>query len=115
MTTVVMRSMACPLGDLDSDIRRVRESVEHGGALLGLGYQRLDLLPRRVRVDGEGHMDVVEAVADVAVGTEDPADVVRALDRRLDRAQLDAAVLRDGRYTPGQAARQADEEVLDRS
>jgi len=27
--------------------------------------------------------------------TEDPADVVRALDRRGDRAQLDAAVLRD--------------------
>ena len=32
----------------------------------------------------------------------------------LDRAQLDAAVLRDGRHARRQAARQADEEVLDR-
>ena len=69
---------------------------------------------RRVRVDRERHLDVVVAVADVAVGTEDPADVVRALDRRLDRAQLDAAVLRDRRHARGQAARQADQQVLDR-
>src|SRR5215469_1299676 len=114
MTTVVMRSMTCPSGDLDADVRWVRESVEHGGALLGLGHQRLDLLPRRVRVDGERHLDVVEAVADVAVGPEDPADVVRARNRGLDRPQLDAAVLRDGRHTRRQAARQADKEVLDR-
>src|ERR1017187_6345084 len=120
MTTVVMRSMArAPVsfgrsGHFDRDVRRIRESVEHGGALLGLGDQRLDLLPRRVRVDVERHLDVVVAVADVAVGTEDPADVMAALDRGLDRAQLDAAVLRHGRNTPRQAARQADEEVLDR-
>src|ERR1035438_9957232 len=120
MTTVVMRSMArAPVsfgrsGDFDGDVRRIRESVEHGGALLGLGDQRLDLLPRRVRVDGERHLDVVVAVTDVAVGTKDPADVVPAFDRGLDRAELDAAVLRDGRNTPSQAARQADEEVLDR-
>ena len=69
---------------------------------------------RRVGVDLEGHLDVVEAVADVAVGAEDAADVVVALDGRLDRAQLDAAVLRDRRDAGGQAARQADEEVLDR-
>ena len=69
---------------------------------------------RGVRVDLERHLDVVEAVADVAVGAEDAADVVVALDRRLDRAQLDAAVLRDRRHAGGQAARQADEEVLDR-
>src|SRR4029079_7925345 len=68
----------------------------------------------RVRVDGERPLGGVEAVANIAVGTEDPADVVRALDRRLDRAQLDAAVLRDGRDSPRQAARQADEEVFDR-
>ena len=60
------------------------------------------------------HLDVVEAVADVAVDAEDPADVVVALDRRLDRAQLDPAVLRDRRDAGGQAARQAHEEVLDR-
>src|SRR6516165_12322339 len=106
MTTVVMRSMACPSGDLDGDVRWVRESVEHGGALLGLGNQRLDLLPRRVRVDGERHLDVVEAIADVAVGAEDPADVVRALNRGLNRAQLDAAVLGDGRYAASQATGQ---------
>ena len=69
---------------------------------------------RGVGVDVEGHLDVVEAVADVAVGAEDPADVVVALDRRLDRAQLDAAVLRDRRHARGQAARQPDEQVLDR-
>jgi hypothetical protein len=33
-----------PLGDFDRDFRRVRQSVEHGGALLGLCDQRLDLL-----------------------------------------------------------------------
>src|SRR5580698_9442403 len=106
MTTVVVRSMAWPLSavwsaraggssDFDDDVRRVGERVEHGGALLGLGDQRLDLLPRRVRVDGERHLDVVVAVTDVAVGTEDAADVVPALDRGLDRAQLDDAVLGD--------------------
>ena len=62
----------------------------------------------------EGDLDVVVAVADVAVGAEDPADVVPALDHGLDRAQLDATVLRDRCNTPRQAARQADEEVLDR-
>src|SRR3984957_18359917 len=114
MTTVVVRSMFCPSGDFDGDVRRVGERVEHRGALLGLGDQGLDLLPRRVRVDGERHLDVVVAVAGVAVGAEDPADVVPALDRGLDRAELDAAVLRDGRDTPGQAAGQADQEILDR-
>ena len=118
-TTAVTRSMTRPLsagrrGDFDGDVRRVRQGVEHGGPLLGLGHQRLDVLPRRVRVDVEGHLDVVIAVADVAVGAEDSSDVVGALDRRLDRAELDAAVLRDGRHARCQAARQADNEVLDR-
>src|SRR6185312_11871374 len=39
--------------------------------------------------------------------------VVRAFDRRGDRAQLDAAVLRDRRHARRQAAGQADDEVLD--
>src|SRR5450631_3351671 len=112
MTTVVVRSMTWPLSasrsprgrssDFDGDVRGIRQRVEHRGALLGLGDQRLDLLPRGVRVDGERHLDVVVAVTDVAVGTEDPADVVAALDRGLDRAQLDAAVLCDDRNTPRQ-------------
>jgi hypothetical protein len=33
------------LGDFDDDVRGIRERVIHGGALLGLGDQRLDLLP----------------------------------------------------------------------
>src|SRR5690348_13313782 len=37
-----------------------------------------------------------------------------AFDDRLDRAQLDAPVLRDGRHARAQAARQAHEQVLDR-
>jgi hypothetical protein len=101
-------------GHLDRDVRGVRERVKHGGALLRLGHQRLDLLPGGVRVDVERHLDVVVAVADVAVGAEDSTDVVAALDRGLDRAQLDATVLRDGCDTASQAAGQADEEVLDR-
>src|ERR1700739_4765916 len=112
MTTVVTRSMMWtpkPSGDFDGDVRRVGQRVVHGRALLGLGHQRLDVLPRRVRVDGERYLDVVVAVADVAVGTEDPADVVAALDHGLDRAELDATVLRDGRNTPRQAAGQADQ------
>ena len=40
-------------GDFDGDVGRVRQSVEHGGALLGLGHQRLDVLLRRVGVDVE--------------------------------------------------------------
>src|ERR1700733_9593253 len=122
MTTVVKRSMARTLSpwrrglsrDRDGDLRRVRESVEHGGTLLGLGDQRLDLLPGRVRVDRERHLDVVEAVADIAVDAEEPAEVVAALDGRLDRAKLNAAVLRDRRHTRAQAPRQTHEEVLDR-
>src|SRR6185312_10451684 len=97
MTTVVVRSMTVllerqcsltvhlerqqgPSGDFDGDVRRVGQRVEHSGALLGLGHQRLDVLLRRVRVDVERHLDVVEAVAHVGVGAEDPADVVCALD-----------------------------------
>ena len=69
---------------------------------------------RGVGVDRERHLDVVEAVPDVAVDAEDPADVVVALDRRLDRAQLDPAILRHRRHACRQAARQPDEEILDR-
>jgi len=54
--------MTGPSGDFDGDVRRVRQGVEHGGALLGLGHQRLDVLPRRVRVDVEGHLDVISLI-----------------------------------------------------
>jgi hypothetical protein len=33
-----------PSGDLDGDVRGVRESVKHSGALLGLSDQRFDVL-----------------------------------------------------------------------
>ena len=67
MTTAVKRSTVSPSGDLDGDLRWVGEGVEHRGALLGLGDQRFDLLPGGVGVDHERHLDVVEAVPDVAV------------------------------------------------
>src|ERR1700679_840830 len=51
MTAVVTCSMVRPSGDRDRDLGRVREGVEHRGALLGLGDQRLDLLPGGVCVD----------------------------------------------------------------
>src|SRR5258708_9041356 len=111
MTTAVMRSMTGPSGDFDGDVRRVGERVEHGGPLLRLSHERLDLLTRRVRVDVEGHLDVVEAVADVAVGAEDAADVVVPLHGSLDRVQLDAAVLRHRGDAGAQAAGQADQEA----
>src|ERR1700722_15619862 len=81
MTTVAKCSMVKPSGDFDGDLRRIRQSVEYRGALLGLGDQRFDLLLGGVSVDLERHLDVVEAVPDVAVGPEDAADVVIALDR----------------------------------
>ena len=53
MTTTVKRSMVAPSGDVDRDLRRVREGVEHRRALLGLGDERLDVLLGGVRVDVE--------------------------------------------------------------
>ena len=88
--------------------------VVHGRALLRLRDDRLDVLLRRVRVDLERHLDVVVAVAHVAVDAEDAADVHLAFELRLDRAQLDAAILRDGRDAGREAAREPDEHVLDR-
>src|SRR5580658_5809872 len=110
MTPAEVRSMSAPSGDFDGDVRGVGESVEHGRALLRLGHQRLDLLPRCVRVDGERDLDVVVPVADITVGAEDPADVMRALDGRLDREELDAPVFRDRCHPPDQAAREAYDE-----
>jgi hypothetical protein len=85
-----------------------------GRALLRLRDERLDVFLRRVGVDLERHLDVVVAVADVAVDAKDAADVHLAFEIRFDRAQLNAAILRDCRHTGGQAARETDQHVLDR-
>ena len=55
-----------------------------------------------------------EAVADVGVDAEDAVQVHVALDARLDRVELDAAVLGDGGDAGGEAARQRREHDLDR-
>ena len=69
---------------------------------------------RRVGVDLEGHADGVEAVAYVGVDAEDAVQVHVALDVRLDRAELDAAVLRHRGDAGGQAARERRKHDLDR-
>jgi hypothetical protein len=99
MTTVVKRSIVLLSGDRDRDLSRVREGVEHRRVLLRLGDQRLYLLLGGVSVDVEAHLDVVVAVADISIA-EDPSDVVIALDRRLDRAQL---LQRSTQLSPGSA------------
>src|SRR5258708_13330980 len=90
MTTAVLCSINYSIrsSDLDRDAGRVGEGVEHGGALLRLGHQRLDVLLGRVRVDVERHLDVVEAVADVPVRPEDAPHLLLAFPRRLHRLQL---------------------------
>ena len=60
------------------------------------------------------HLDAVVAVADLGVHAENALDVHRAFDVRFDRAQLDAAVLRDRGNAGGQTAGKADEQELDR-
>src|ERR1700677_4770341 len=78
MTSVVMRSMArpvasgdLPLDDLDCDVRRIGYDIVHSRALLGLGDERLDILFGRVSVDVKGDLDIVVAIAHVAVDAED--------------------------------------------
>src|SRR3954451_7534273 len=113
-TTVVVRTS--PLrrsGDLDRDVGRVGDEVEHGRPLLRLRDERLDVVGRRIRVDVVGHLDVADPVADVAVHAEDAAHVHRTFDRGADAAQLDLAVLRDRGDAGGQAATQRGEAVLD--
>ena len=67
----------------------------------------------RVGLDLEVDPDAVVAVAHLGVATEDAEDVHVALDRGLDRLELDAPVLRDRRDARGEAARQAHEQELD--
>src|SRR5690606_670628 len=114
-TTVVNRSMVGPaegrseLVDLDGHVRRVRDDVVYRGALLRLSNQCLDLFLRRVGVDVERDLDVLVAVAHVAIDAEDALDVHLALEPHLDAAELDAAVLRDRRNAGREAAREPED------
>src|SRR5438128_1565028 len=123
MTTTVTRSignespprwLSALLPNLDRDVRRVRDDVVDGRSLLRLCDERLDVFLRRVGVDVERHLDVVVAVAHIAVDAEDALDVHRAFELRFHGAQLNAAVLRDRCDTCGEAARETREHELDR-
>ncbi len=61
----------------------------------------------------ECDLDVVVAVADVAVDAEDALDVHGPFELRLDRPELDAAILRDRGDAGRQAAGQTDEHQFD--
>ena len=88
--------------------------VVHRRALLRLRDDGLDLLLGRIRVDVEGDLDVVVAVAHVAVDAENALDVHGPFELRLDRPQLDAPILRDRGDASRQAACETDEHVFDR-
>src|SRR5262245_65107821 len=105
MTTTSTYSLySLLLVDRDGDVGRVGDHVVHGRALLRLRDQRLDFLLRGIGVDVERHGDAVVAVAHLAVDAEDALDVHRAFDLRLDRIELDAAVLGDRRDARGETA-----------
>src|SRR4029077_16401888 len=102
-----------PLDDLDRHVGRIGHDVVHGRAFLRLRDERLDILLRGFGVDMEGDLDVVVAITYVAVDAKDAVQIHLALELRLDRAQLDAAVLRHGRHARRQAARKTHEHQLD--
>src|SRR5688572_13736530 len=77
----------------DVDVGRVGDDVEHGGAPLRLGHQRIDLFARGVRVDVVNHTNAIEAVAHIAVDAKDALDVHTGLERCLDGPQLNLAIL----------------------
>src|SRR5262252_8683749 len=116
-----MRSMANPvadvgpaLDDFDRDVGRIGHDVIHGRAFLRLRDERLDVFLRRVGIDLESDLDVVVAVAYVAVDAEDAVEIHLAFELRLYRAQLYAAVLRNRRHTGREAAGEPDQHQFDR-
>src|SRR5215469_11374196 len=104
---------ACSLDDFDRDVGRVGHDVVHGRAFLRLRHERLDVFLRRVGIDLEGDLDVVVAVAHVAVDAEDAVEIHLPFELRLHRAQLYAAVLRNRGHTRREAARETDQHQLD--
>src|SRR4029077_20099610 len=79
---------AVPLDDLDGDVGRIGHDVVYGRAFLRLCDECLDVFLRCVGVDVKRDLDVVVAVAHVAVDAEDAVEVHLALELRLHRAQL---------------------------
>ena len=63
---ILRRRRRCSLHG-DGHVRRIRDDVVDGRALLRLGDQRLDVLPTRVGIDIVGDLDPLEAVADLVV------------------------------------------------
>src|SRR5690606_21530914 len=76
--------------------------------------QRGDVFLRRIGVDVEDDFDAVEAVAYVAVYAKDALQVHARFERRLDRVQLNAAILRHGGDAGRQAGGKTDEDILHR-
>src|SRR5258708_19406213 len=70
-------------GHVDGDVGGVGEDVVNGRAFLRLRDQGLDLLRGCVSVDLVAHPDTGEAVADLAVGTQDSTDILVRLDSGL--------------------------------
>src|SRR5215468_1484921 len=82
-----------PSVDGDEDARRVGDDVEYGRPFLRLGDQRLDVVLARVGANVEMNADGAEAIAHLVVDAEDPLKVHVCFERRLHRAELDAASL----------------------
>src|SRR4029079_4693382 len=61
-----------------------------------------------------GHLDVVVAIADVAVDAENAANVHRAFELRFDRPELNPAILCDRGNARREAAGETDQHVLNR-
>src|SRR6266508_6216020 len=70
------------LAHLDRDIGRIGHDVVDGRTLLRLRHERFDIFALGVGIDLVGDVNATEAVADVAVDTQDALDVHVAFDRR---------------------------------
>src|SRR5262249_43329988 len=84
------------LPHLDGDVGRIGHVAKTPRALLRLRNEPLDILALGAGIDLVGNANAAEAVAHIVVDAEDALNVHVAFDRRLDRAQLDIAVLSDG-------------------
>src|SRR3954449_10242020 len=97
--------------DLYGDRRAVGDDVEHSGAGLGLLDDLAQLLGRRIALDVERHPDLLVAVADIGIESEDAVEVDVAFDGRGDFTQLDAAGGSDVDEAGGQTSGQGMQQV----